>query len=259
MNDEFTPKISVITATKNVEGTIARLSNSLTVQSYRNFEWIVVDGSSTDSTVRFLSDFSRTVSWLRFVSEPDFGLYHALNKAIVMARGEFYVVAGADDIFTEDALARYGSKVEECNPDVILSRVVRATKIVGGFHPSRKWIGPAKVFAGSHSLGMLIRKDLHNRFGFYSKRFPLLADSYFLKRLLISNSIKFEEADFVAGTFVDGGLTTTSKLQILAETWQIQMMTEPFPLLQTLLFCGKIAVRWPALLHELATQRSRRR
>ena len=245
------PRISVITATRNVASTIARLHASLAAQRYGNFEWIVMDGLSSDSTVTQLGRFAETSPWLKFVSESDFGLYHALNKAIALATGDYYVVAGADDAFDADALANYAAACIKEDSDVVLADVMKQGKAVGGFHPEKAWLGHARVFAGSHSVGMLFRRNLHDRFGFYSRRFPLLADGYFLKTLLASKSVRFARADFVAGTFADGGLSSVNKLQVLAETWQIQMLTEKSALLQTLLFLGKLLVRYPAVKREL--------
>ena len=250
-DDDRKPRISVITATRNVEATIAQLHASLAAQTYRNFEWVVVDGVSTDSTVTLLRRFAADSPWLRYLSEPDFGLYDALNKAIRMATGDYYVVAGADDVFAADALSNYAEWSLRGDPDVVLAAVMKQGRLAHGFHPERAWIGHPKAFLGSHSVGMLFKTALHGRFGFYSKRFPLLADGYFLKTLLRSGAVRFVQADFVAGTFGEGGLTGTNKLQILAETWQIQMLTERFPLLQVLLFLGKIMMRYPALKMEL--------
>jgi glycosyltransferase involved in cell wall biosynthesis len=245
------PKISVITATRNAESTVAGLCESLRAQDYRDFEWIVVDGLSSDSTVRLLEDFRARHPWVKLVSEADFGLYHAINKAVAIAAGDYYVVAGADDLFAPDALAQYADWATRTDADVVLARVERARQIIGGFHPGRSWVSAAKVFPGSHSVGMLFRKELHARFGMYSRQFPLLADGYFLKTLLRSGAVKFVDADFVAGTFAEGGMSTRNKLQILAETWQIQMHTERHPLLQTLLFIGKTILRYPAVRREL--------
>ena len=252
------PRISVITATRNAAATISALHESLARQTYRNFEWVVADGVSSDSTVDLLRNFAAHSPWMRFFSEPDFGIYHALNKAIARAAGEYYVVAGADDLLDENALSKYVEFAGGGAADVVLARVVRDGRVIGGFHPRKAWIGTARVFAGSHSVGMLIRTALHGRFGFYSRRFPLLADVYFLKVLLRSGLVRFVDADFVAGTFAEGGLTTVNKLQILAENWQIQMLTERSPLLQTALFLGKVATRYGAVRKELDAARRAR-
>lgn len=248
-------KISVVTATRNARTTISALYDSLARQSHGNFEWVVIDACSDDGTVDLLQDFANRSPWVRFVSEPDFGFYHALNKALALANGTYYVVAGADDLFEADALANYVGCAVETGADVVLARVSRGGKIVGGFHPEKSWISHARVFAGSHSVGMLFRKQIHNRFGLYSRRFPLLADGYFLKLLLHSGSVKFVEAQFVAGTFAEGGMSAVNKLQTLAESWQIQMLTERSQLFQTLLFLGKLLVQYGAVREELRARK----
>jgi glycosyltransferase involved in cell wall biosynthesis len=244
------PLISVVTATHNVAAVIPALYESLSRQTYSNFEWVVADGASTDATVELLNGFAARSPWLRLSSEPDFGVYNALNKAIAASRGQYYVVVGADDVLDEKALSQYVAAAAG-GADVVMARVRRNDKVIGGFYPRKAWIGTSRVFAGSHSVGMLIRTDLHQRFGFYTARFPLLADVFFLKTLLRSGTVRFATTDFVAGTFAEGGLTTVNTLQILAENWQIQMLTEPHPLLQTVLFFGKVMTRSGAIASEL--------
>jgi glycosyltransferase involved in cell wall biosynthesis len=252
------PRISVITATRNVGSTLPALYETLVRQTHKDFEWVVADGLSTDDTVTQLQSFATQSPWLRFTSEPDFGVYHALNKAIARATGDYYVVVGADDLLEEQALAKYAEILKGDAADVVLAHVMRDGTDIGGFHPAKAWVGTARVFAGSHSVGMLIRTALHARFGYYSRRFPLLADVYFLKVLLRSGSVRFVDADFIAGTFSEGGLTSVNKLQILAENWQIQLLTERFPLFQTLLFFGKILIRYPSLRRELRAVKTAR-
>jgi len=249
-NSTLAPTISVLTATKNAAATVADLYDSLNRQSYRQFEWIVMDGLSDDATCELLQRFSLESPWVRFTSEADFGIYDAINKAIAAAKGDYYVIIGADDTFDRSALARYAEILGRGRPDVILAKVVRSGKIIGGFHPNRAWLGHSKAFRGSHSVGMLFRKSLHDTFGVYSNRFPMLADGYFLKLLLKSDAV-FVDADFIAGTFSDRGLSSVSKLQTLVETWQIQMLTERSRLLQTCLFIGKLICRYPAVAREL--------
>jgi glycosyltransferase involved in cell wall biosynthesis len=249
------PAISVITACKNSAGRIGVLSKSLARQSYSNFEWIVVDGASNDGTDDLMREFAQRHPWLRYVSEPDCGIYHAINKAIGRAEGEYYVVAGDNDEFSADALGRFAELTRSADTDVVFAHVRRGGRVIGGFHPRRAWVGPSRVFASSHSIGTLIRRSLHERFGQYSPRFPLLADVFFLKTLLLSRAVRFAEADFIAGTFAEGGATTTHQLRLLAENWEIQMLTERHPWIQTMLFFGKVLVRFTALSDELRIRR----
>ena len=250
-NPVANPVISVVTATRNVEAVLPRLYRSLATQTDRNFEWIVMDGLSTDRTAHVMRQYAEESPWIRFFSEADFGLYDAINKGIRAARGRYYVVAGADDVFDASALENYTRIATQNDADVILARVRRGERIIGGFHPRKSWIGHAPVFSGSHSVGMMFRTELHTHFGYYSNRFPLLADGYFLKTLLKCSTVAFIDADFVAGTFSEGGVSTVNQLQILAETWQIQMLTEKSTIVQTVLFAGKMLLRLPAIRREL--------
>jgi glycosyltransferase involved in cell wall biosynthesis len=250
------PRISVVTASRNAARTITDLHQSLERQTFRNFEWVVADAQSTDETPRLLQEFANRSPWVRFVSEPDSGIYDGINKAIARAAAEFYVVCGADDVFAPEALGQYSERITEGATDVVVARVLRSGRTIGGFHPRQAWLGPSRVFTGSHSVGMLFRKDLHQRFGRYSNRFPLLADAYFLKTLLRSGTVSFTSAEFVAGTFAEGGATTTNQLQLLAENWQIQMLTEPSPALQTLLLFCKLLIRYSAISAQLRSRRA---
>lgn len=243
------PSLSIITATYNCLPVLQRLANSLQNQTCKEFHWIVVDGASRDGTREFLQAFSANNPWCSFHSEPDFGIYDALNKGIAKLKTPYYVVAGADDQFSADAVERYSAIIcDGTCPDVVLARVMIAGRIRGGFHPHRAWLGHQKVFGGSHSVGMLIRSELHQKIGRYASRFPMLADGYFLKQALVRSDVRFTQADFVAGEFALGGLSSSGKLQSLAEGWQIQMLTERFKLLQIMLFAVKLFLRLPALL-----------
>ena len=241
----------MITATYNAKGTLNALFASLEAQTLRNFEWVVVDGASTDGTQALLEHYASRHDWVKYVSEADFGLYDALNKGLHRSRAPYYVVAGADDRFRPDALQNFVDAIARCSADVVMADVMIGERRRGGFFPRRAWLGWSRAFAGSHSVGMAFRKTLHARFGRYSPRFPLLADGLFQKDLLRAGDVRFHYAGFLAGDFAKGGLTTLNKAQILAETWQIQLMTERHPVFQTMLFLAKLLVRMPKVIREV--------
>ena len=86
--NEFDRKVSIITAVYNAENHILNLINSLRQQIDKNFEWVVVDGLSTDSTVKILKNIDDLN--ITIISEADFGIYDALNKGIKACTGEYY-------------------------------------------------------------------------------------------------------------------------------------------------------------------------
>lgn len=234
---------SIITASYNALSTIETLAKSLENQSSLDFEWIVIDGGSLDGTVEFFDEFSKRCPWCRFMSQPDFGVYDAINKGIKLMSFDYYLPVGADDYLYADTARVVNEYLTDDDFDILLMDVNKGGIVSGGFKPRNAWLGHSFVFGGSHSVGMLIRKSLHNTLGFYSNRFPILADGYFLKKALSSPSVKFKDIRYVSGFFSTSGMSNSVKLQTLAETWQIQMLTEKNKLLQIVLFFAKILVR----------------
>jgi hypothetical protein len=107
------------------------------------------------------------------------------------------------------------------------------------FYLSRRnrpsWLVGAWAYVSCHAVGCMIRKDLHERFGYYSKLFPLAADQLFIKRAC-QQGARVREADFVAGEFGADGVSSVNALVHLTDTFKVQYMTERSKWLQVLLF-----------------------
>lgn len=97
----YMPLVSIITVCRNSQDTIARTINSVIRQSYANIEFIVIDGLSSDRTVSIIKNYSDHIS--QFVSEPDFGIYDAMNKGIAMSSGDIVGILNSDDFFYSDS------------------------------------------------------------------------------------------------------------------------------------------------------------
>lgn len=100
MSKKDQPMFSIITATLNNRKTIERCVSSVLLQSYPNFEYIVVDGASKDGTYEFLE--SKKDSFAVWISEPDTGVYNAWNKALRYVSGEWILFLGSDDILADE-------------------------------------------------------------------------------------------------------------------------------------------------------------
>lgn len=90
----------MITVTRNAESTIQRCIESVLSQDYANVEYIVIDGCSTDATVEIINRYRGRIA--RFVSEPDKGIYDAMNKGIKIASGDIVGILNADDCFADN-------------------------------------------------------------------------------------------------------------------------------------------------------------
>lgn len=98
-------KISIITATYNSGATLRDTMESVLRQTYTQIEHIIVDGASTDNTMDIVRELEPLYQGrLRYVSEPDRGIYDAMNKGIAMASGDIIGILNSDDFFTADTI-----------------------------------------------------------------------------------------------------------------------------------------------------------
>lgn len=233
--------ISIITATYNAAGVLPSLIESLRGQIDRDFEWVVVDGGSTDGTVELLRAASDVVG--KLVSEPDFGIYDAMNKAVRLAAGEYYLICGADDRLAPSAVADYRRIAVDTQADMISACVDTTTGLVcPGMGQS--WRRGHAAFVSHHSVGVLIRRELHERFGYYSRRFPIAADQFFIKRVCMSPDVRFVATDFVAGHYAIEGVSGSDIPGTMTEFFRVQLETEPYPAFQVLMFGLRLIRHW---------------
>ncbi len=242
---EKNPSISVITVTLNSVNDLGRLIDSLRKQTDRDFDYLVVDGGSSDGTYDLIQASRDLVTYT--VSEPDSGIYDALNKAVRAVRTDYYVVVGADDTLYPDAVANYKTAVQNGGADVVVAGVRAGSTVRRGFHRSRSWLGHAAMVT-SHSVGMLFRKQLHEQFGYYPARYPILADGYFIKRVCTAPNVRTVAADFVSGEFGINGLSNRSVAETLCELWQLQLDTGENPVVQYLLFQFRLLKNLPRII-----------
>ena len=218
-SDKFDGKISIITAVYNAENHIHNLINSLRQQTDQNFEWIVVDGLSTDGTLDILKN---TVDLnIKIISEADFGIYDALNKGIKACTGEYYLVAGADDIFYPNAVEDYKSAIDS-GVDMVTAPIIKNGKeIKTGDGPA--WRFGQGAFISNHAIGVLVKKNLHKIYGFYSKKFPISADQLFIQQCMLGG-VHLKKIDKIIGDFSLDGISSTDHIGALTEFFRIQIL-----------------------------------
>lgn len=243
-NEEL-PTISIITATYNAGGQLPGLIDSLLTQTDRNFDWIVVDGGSTDSTIDLIRGCGDLVTSM--VSEPDFGIYHAINKGIRMSQANYYLIVGEDDRLFPKAIEDFRSHAIRSDADIISAGIIINGKTSYG-HYGNSWFFGMFAYVSGHSVGTLIRRKLHDDFGEYSRRFPIAADMYFLKRVCQHPDTLVERSSFIAGEYGTKGVSSVDKAATFCDCFRVQLETERGKLLQILIFVAKILWRAPLLI-----------
>ncbi len=186
-------KISIITATFNCEDTIKDCINSVISQQYDNIEHIIIDGVSTDNTLNIVNSFSNKIA--KVISEPDSGIYDALNKGIANATGDIIGLLHADDIFNDNNIITEIAKFfTQNNTDSVYgdlqyvaktdtSKVIRYWKS-GEFNLGKLkkgWMPPHPTF--------FVKKDIYNKYGNFDTSFKIAADYDLILRFLGVNGV----------------------------------------------------------------------
>ena len=178
-------KFSVVTVCYNAKKDLERTLQSLKSQTYRGFEWIVVDGASTDGTEAFLKH-EKTVT--RFVSEPDSGVYNAMNKSLDLCGGEFVIFMNAGDEFFNPFVLEKAAEALAENPDCsfLFGDACIVPEIGRPFF--REYLEPIGVQNICHQ-SIFYKRTLFAQFGRYDEQFQIVADYDFNLRLLITHQI----------------------------------------------------------------------
>jgi len=206
--------ISVIVATYNSSSTVGDTLESLLSQAYKQFECIIIDGGSKDNTIDIVKEYERLFEGrLKWISEPDRGLYDAMNKGLAMATGDVVGILNSDDFYTsDDVLERVAHEIEGVdavygdihfvNPDD-LSKCVRYYSS-RGFRPWQMRFG----FMPAHP-SFYCRRHVYQALGAFDLQFKVAADFEQLLRLMYVNRIstKYIPMDFV--TMRTGGASTS--------------------------------------------------
>lgn len=231
------PLITVITVVFNGVATLENTIQSVIAQSYENIEYIMIDGGSADGTLDIIKKYDHAIDcWL---SEPDCGIYDAFNKAIRLARGEYYVVIGCDDELFEHAIKQVvDTRLKHADVDFVVASMWLGDKLRTGMRPNMGWLG-AHAMVNGHSVGMLIRTKIHDQLGLYSTRYSLCSDGLFIKKLF-SSKLRGVGSDVVMGRFATGGASNSNLARGLCEGFQVQLETEKSKFLQVLLFIVRL-------------------
>lgn len=211
--------ISIITATFNSQAFIHILADSLVAQTDPDFEWVIADGGSTDETISLLQNYPQLN--IKVIQRDDFGIYDAINGAIKQCTGQYYVVAGSDDHFYSNAIANFKREIGASNADMVTSRLnfCGVERGVLGGNPA---INRQFAFVSGHAVSTAFRTALHEKFGYYSNKFPIAADQDFILKAAHAGA-SIHRADFVSGSFEPGGVSGRDFLGTLTESFRIQV------------------------------------
>ena len=244
MHNRPTPVFSVITVTYNAAAVLEDTIQSVIAQTYHHVEYIIVDGASKDGTTGIIDRYRDRIA--RVVSEPDGGLYDAMNKGIALATGDYLCFLNAGDSFHEDDTLQ--QIVHSLAPHDTLPGVTYGeTDLVdceGHFVRKRRLSAPEVLTWKSFRQGMLVchqaffaRRDLVEP---YDLRYRFSADFDWCIRVMKKAHV-LHNAHLVVIDYLDEGLTTANRRASLLERFRI--MCRHYGVLSTVLHHAWFVVR----------------
>lgn len=210
-------KITIITVVYNAQQYLQYCIESVIEQDYKNIEYILIDGNSTDDSFEIAKQYKEHINIL--ISEPDKGMYDALNKGIAMATGEIVGILNADDMLAaKDVISAVANLFKISNADGVygdLNYVDKndSQKII------RKWQStssdPEDLAWGwmpAHPT-LYLKRSMFQHFGSYSLSFGSAADYEFMLRLLYKNRINVHYLDKLMVNMRVGGMSNKNMTQ----------------------------------------------
>ncbi|WP_024792139.1 glycosyltransferase family 2 protein [Candidatus Ruthturnera calyptogenae] len=205
-------KLSIITVVWNNKTTIKDAIDSVLSQNYQNIEYIVIDGGSSDGTIEIIKNYQNKIT--KFVSEPDKGIYDAMNKGIVLATGDIIGILNSDDFYINKFVIQKIIKVFEKKVDCVFADLVyvrpnNLEKAIRRYDNS--YFSPNKFAYGwmpAHPT-FFVKKEVYQKYGMFRTDLKNAADFDILVRFLYTYKISYHYLPEVIVKMRIGGVSTS--------------------------------------------------
>ena len=210
-------KLSIITINRNNAAGLEKTMQSVATQIFKEFEYIVIDGASTDGSVEVVKKYEPQFVCLKWISESDKGIYNAMNKGLHMASGDYIqILNSADCLASDDVTERMLSALDKAGkPSILYGNMVKC------FPDGRKLVD--RCFAGQEitMLGMFtgtlnhdpayIRRELFEKYGYYDETLKIVSDWKWYLQAIILGGEKPQYVDMNVTLFDMTGISETNK------------------------------------------------
>lgn len=215
--------LTIITICLNSERTIGRTIESIKNQTYQNFEYIVIDGGSTDNTVNIISRYKKYFSnRLKIISETDSGIYNAMNKGIRKASGRWIHILNSDDYYTSKrALEKiFVDLMPSSSIDWIVNNICLKDKILMPVIYKNLTLIPHP--------GLIVQKRFYNQNGLYDERYQIISDCIFINKYFSNANIFI--SNYILVEMGPDGISNKLSLRFLYETLILNFLYIKIPI-----------------------------
>lgn len=230
-------QLTIVTINRNNAAGLEKTMQSVASQTFKEFEYIVIDGASTDGSVEVIRKYESQIVHLRWVSEPDLGIYNAMNKGTRMAVGEYVQILNSGDcLASEDVTERMlAALVEAGKPSILYGNMVKCFPD-GRYYVDNAYAGQEVTFLLFY-LGTLnhdptyIRRDLFEKYGYYDESLKIVSDWKWFMQAIIFGGEKPKYVDINVTLFDMSGVSESNDDLVKAEREFVLNQTFPAALL----------------------------
>jgi glycosyltransferase involved in cell wall biosynthesis len=210
------PKFSIITVCKNAEQNIERTIRSVIEQNFRDYEYIVIDGKSTDRTMEIINAYRQNIA--KFISELDIGIYDAMNKGIGLASGEYLLFLNAGDIFLhKNVLSIVAVQLAQSSVDIFYGHILKLDTSTGRCELSLQYPVVDSAFLFNYTIAhqaAFIHKEAFHKVGLYDATLRIVGDWEWFLRAFLRFHCSYRYYNFVCVIYRLDGLSESDKPQI---------------------------------------------
>ncbi len=224
------PKVSVITVCYNAEEFIENAINSVLNQIYKNIEYIIIDGASTDNTVLIINKYKSKIAL--FLSEPDNGMYEAMNKGITAATGDILYFLNSDDTFYDEYVIENIVKVFQKTGDVDL---IYGPIIIKNSLTNESFMKPHDHVTKSFFIydaicqqGIFYKADVFKKCGQFDTTYRIVGDYEWVLRAFYKYNIQRQYYENIIAIFRNGGMSSSDEFYSLHNKERQKVMKDYF-------------------------------
>lgn len=222
------PKFSIITINYNDKEGLAKTIGSVIGQSWNDYEFLVIDGNSSDGSKEVMAQFADKIDFA--LSEPDTGVYNAMNKGILAAKGEFVIFMNSGDLFHDAQVLEKANGLIDGQSDIYYGDV-----IVKKPHSERHKTYPEKLTFSYFYTGALchqatfIRRQLFHDHFLYNEDYKIYSDGEFFIYTICKIGVPYQHIDLIVAIYDFTGISSNPKYEKLHEEERMRSIHRFFP------------------------------
>ncbi len=209
--------ISIIVPLYNSEIFVKSFLNKLLLQSFRNYELILVDGKSTDNTLKILKEYKSNFKNINIFSESDKGIYDAMNKGISNAKGEWLYFMGADDSFVNENVLQNVSPFLNAESDIVYGDSVWMPENI---KEEGEWTYPVFINRNINHQRIFYRKELFQQYGGLNLKYKIASDHELNIRFFCNEAIRKKYIPITITEYYSGGFSAHKIDKIFWDDWK---------------------------------------